>query len=69
MAESQVEEKAQAVTPITGNEYYIDLYCFSSKFLQASITSHGKWLEAQTDSIIEGLESGDAEFYQTSGSI
>ena len=57
---SQVEEKEQAVTPITGADYYIDLYAFSSKFLQASIDDHGNWLEAQTDSIIEGLESGDS---------
>lgn len=59
--ESQVEEKEQSVTPITGTEYYIDLYVFSTKFLQESIDSHGNWLEAQTDSIIEGLESGDSD--------
>lgn len=58
---SQVEERQQAVSSITGTTYYIDLYAFSSKFLQDSIDSHDRWLEAQTDSIIEGLEAGDTE--------
>jgi hypothetical protein len=61
VAEPQVESKEQPVTPITGTEYYIDLHSFSSVFLQNSITEHSTWLDHQTDTIIEGLESGDPE--------
>ena len=59
--EPQVESKEQPVTPITGTEYYIDLQNFSAVFLQNSITEHNTWLNQQTDSIIEGIESGDPE--------
>ena len=59
--EPQVESKEQPVSPITGTHSYMDLHSFSSVFLQRSRTEHSTWLEQQTDSIIEGLESGDSE--------
>ena len=57
----QVEPKTQPVIPVTGSENYIDLYAFSSRFLQNRLDEHSQWLEEQTDTIIEDLESGDSK--------
>lgn len=58
---SEVTPAAQSTISITGTENYIDVYAFSTYFLQARIAGYKKTMESQIGEIIFDVESGDPE--------
>lgn len=63
--QANLQITAQPVLPITGTEYYVDVYEFGSYLLNEQLIAHQKEYQANLNGIMLELETGDEQAIET----